>query len=177
MLGSFCDLLMLKFFILSTKKMLFLDDTFHEDYKLIALRTNLEAYHLAYLINKYFEVSFKRADQDLEFTYQNQHTANFVFYEYFDFQWDCQMYLVANKCFTETLIAKSENILFDHHATQTLYLLKNLKHIDYLIKVEDEMNIFDSGKILKILQDIKGIQSVSQLDLSTIKNPEYLIFN
>lgn len=177
MLGASCDLLMLKFFILSTKKMLFLDDTLQEDYKLIALRTNLEAYQLAYLINKYFEVSFKRADLDLEFSYGEQDTAHFIFYEYFDSQWDCQMYLVANKCFTETLIAKSENILFDHHATQTFYLLNDLKHIDYLIKVEDEMNIFDSGKILNILQEIKGVQSVSQLDLSAIKNPEYLIFN
>lgn len=177
MLGSSCVLLMLKFFILSTKKMLFLDDALQEDYKLIALRTNLDAYHLAYLINKYFEVSFRRADQDLEFTYDKQDTVHFIFYEYFDSQWDCQMYLVANKSYTETLIAKSENLLFDHHATQTLYLLNNLKHVDYLIKVEDEMNIFDSDKILKILQDIKGVQSVSQLDLSTIKNPEYLIFN
>lgn len=161
---------------MSTKKILFLGDSYQEDYKLISIKTSLDAHHVAYLVNKYFKVSFKRSNKDLQLKYNNQETASFTYFDFYDSHWDCQMFLVSNKCFTETLITKNDNFLFDHHSTQTFYLLKNLKHTDYLIKVEDEMNIFDSAKILEILHQIRGIQSASLIDQSLIENREYLIF-
>lgn len=156
--------------------MLFLDDSCDEDFKLISIKTSLNAHQVAYLINKHFKISFKRSYKDLQLKYNNRETASFAFFDFYDSHWDCQMFLVSNKCYTETLITKNDNFLFDHHSTQTFYLLKNLKHTDYLIKVEDEMNIFDSSKILEILHQIKGIQNASLIDHSLIENPEYLIF-
>ncbi|SDZ80909.1 hypothetical protein SAMN05421540_101383 [Psychroflexus halocasei] len=153
-----------------------MDDSCNEDFKLISIQTSLEAHQVAYLINKYFKVSFKRSDKDLQLKYNEQERASFICFDFYDSHWDCQMFLVSNKCFIETLITKNDDFLFDHHSTQTFYLLKNLKHTDYLIKVEDEMNIFDSAKILKILHQINGIQSASLIDQSLIVNPEYLIF-
>lgn len=156
--------------------MLFLDHSDQEDFKLISVNTNLEAHQLAFSINKAFNISFKRSDKDLRLTYDDQQIADFIYFDYFDAKWDCQMYLVANKCITKTLISKNQKFLFDHHSTQTFYLLNNLKHIDYLIKIEDEMNIFDGAKILSTLRQINGVQNASEIDKAAIRNPEYLIF-
>ncbi|MGB2088009.1 MAG: IPExxxVDY family protein, partial [Psychroflexus salarius] len=42
-----------------------------DDYKLIGIHTSLEAYKLAYLINKHFSISFERATYDLDMTYKD----------------------------------------------------------------------------------------------------------
>lgn len=148
-----------------------------EDFKLIGIHTNLEAYKLAFMVNKYFSVSFKRSTQDVDKIY-NDTFAHFPLFHNYDKNWDCEMYLVANKFTSKVPHLKSSGSLFNNAevATQTFYLFDQLKHIDYFIKIEDDLNIFDSEHILQTINTIKQIKKAYLIDNHSIKNPEYLIF-
>lgn len=148
-----------------------------DDFKLIGIHTSLEAYKLAYLINKHFSISFKRATYDLDMTYKDSF-AHFPLFNYYDQNWDCDMYLIANKFSDDVPNLKSSGSLFDEAQTetQTFYLFSSMKHIDYFIKVEDELDIFDSQHILKTINSIDRIKKAYLINNKSIKNPEYLIF-
>lgn len=148
-----------------------------EEYILIGIHTSVEAYKLAYLINKHFNISFKRADFDVDVTYKHSF-AHFPLFNYYDQNWDCEIYLIANKFTSELPNLDSSGSLFEASikATQSFYLFESMKHIDYFIKVEDDLNIFDGQYILNTINNIAQIKKAYRLDQQLIKNPEYLIF-
>ena len=59
---------------------LLVDDFDDDSYKLIAIHTRLEDYRLAYLLNKYLGLKFKRKDHDIDFKYLES--------SYSIFEWD-----------------------------------------------------------------------------------------
>ncbi len=59
---------------------LLVDDFDDDSYKLIAIHCRLEDYRLAYLLNKYLGLKFKRKDHDIDFKYLES--------SYSIFEWD-----------------------------------------------------------------------------------------
>ncbi|PZD79057.1 IPExxxVDY family protein [Mesonia sp. K7] len=154
---------------------LLLDTSLDETYSLIGIHTSLEAFQLAFLINKHLKTSFCREKTDLDYLDKEQ-TAYYKLYHYWNFQQECSYYLVENKCKINSETAL-DNALFMQQTSYSIYLLPEFKKIDFFLKIENEVSSFFEKKIVNSLQQIPNIITSYVIEPSKIKTKENLIFN
>ncbi|MBP2831186.1 IPExxxVDY family protein [Aquimarina sp. U1-2] len=179
-------------------------ETFEDDsYELIAIHSSLPSYRLAFLLNKTLGISLFRKKKDIHFKYKDG-IANFPIYQYEDHLQYNTYALVANKfrSMVETDIPslnRSKNSS-NHTSSQsvstitpsnkavsvglfaaqkdaytTKYLIPELKHVDYFLKITVESSTFLSKpKVSKIL-DISQVITAYTIDYSTLKSKNNLI--
>ncbi len=158
------------------KKKLNLSDFDIFDYKLLGIHSQLEPFKIAYRINSAFEISFKRMENNLDLT-QGDRLIGFPIFDYYNQAWDITSYLVSNKVLIEDTLTTRSNALGLESLMSEAYLLNDFKRVDYLLKIEDELNIYDTELIIKKLKQISQVSMVYTIDLGSIKHPEHLILN
>lgn len=163
-------------YIIMRKSKLTLTDFDIYDFKLIGIHSTLEPHKLVYLINSKLGINFKRMDKDLDLT-SKTNTLSFPVFEYFNTQWEEKAYIISN-VIKQKLTQKSSMSLFQEDSqVVSKYVLEDFKRINYIMKINDELNVFNPAIILKKLLSIQYISMAYSIDLDSIKHPEHLILD
>ena len=153
-------------------------DEFDEiDYHLIAIHTTLEDYRLAYFINQHLPVNLSKSNEEILISIKEGETqfSRFYFDDEDNFvSWN----LIQNK---NEVIGQNEIINQDLFSNSSqvvatkVFLLPELKKVDYFLKIESDDDLDLSG-ILKKLKSIKSLSTVYVVETETIKSKNNLIF-
>ena len=157
---------------------LVLEDTIRYDFDIIALHCSLEAYQIAFLLNKHLNLRLHRAQEDLSVSFKKI-CAYFPMYHYEDKQ-QCLFYdLISNRNRSKSLDTLNDNGgLFGTAVTAELNmrLLPELKKVDFLLKVSEDGCAFAKANTLAILNKIPQIVTAYAVDIDQLKTKENLIF-
>ncbi len=146
-----------------------------DDYALIAIHCRMEAFRLAFLLNKHLGLQLVREKKDIDFKHPEL-IALYPLYRFFEPQNCFEYYLVSNQYkgnFTQT---NSPEKLFQEDVFVTLYLLKEFKNVDFFLKIHD-MEPKHLKNILLKLNKIAQIITAYTVETEAIKSKENLIFN
>jgi hypothetical protein len=153
-------------------------DEFDEiDYHLIAIHTTLEDYRLAYFINQHLPVNLSKSNEEILISIKQGETqfSRFYFDDEDNFiSWN----LIQNK---NEVIGQNEIInqdLFSNSSQEVatkVFLLPELKKVDYFLKIESDDDLELAG-IVKKLKSIKSLSTVYVVETETIKSKNNLIF-
>ena len=126
-----------------------LDEIEEEDYSLIALHSSCEAYYLAFLLNSNCQCQFAQKKKKKEGA-----EADHIFesYEWIDPIKGIEIRLFSNRYLKFQKDVQKGSSLFDLPETKELYLMQDLKEVDYIIKI-------DSG-----IDDLVMIDSIESID-------------
>ena len=153
-------------------------DEFDEiDYHLVAIHTTLEDYRLAYFINQHLPVNLSKSNEEILISIKEGETqfSRFYFDDEDNFvSWN----LIQNK---NEVIGQNEIInqdLFSNSSQEVatkVFLLPELKKVDYFLKIESDDDL-DLAGIVKKLKSIKSLSTVYVVETETIKSKNNLIF-
>jgi hypothetical protein len=153
-------------------------DEFDEiDYHLIAIHTTLEDYRLAYFINQHLPINLSKSNEEILISIKQGETqfSRFYFDDEDNFiSWN----LIQNK---NEVIGQNEIInqdLFSNSSQEVatkVFLLPELKKVDYFLKIESDDDLEIAG-IVKKLKSIKSLSTVYVVETETIKSKNNLIF-
>lgn len=126
-----------------------LDEIEEDDFSLIALHSSCEAYYLAFLLNSNCQCQFAQKKKKKEGA-----EADHIFesYEWIDPIKGIEIRLFSNRYLKFQKDVQKGSSLFDLPETKELYLMQDLKEIDYIIKI-------DSG-----IDDLVMIDSIESID-------------
>jgi hypothetical protein len=127
------------------------------DFVLIAVTTSLKDYRICYLINKYLNYNFVKAD-DLEVE-MGQNPAPVLFSKY-TYHWETtetDFYFIANK--------GSDG-----------YLIPEMRKTDYFLMIKNYIDEADVENITSALNKIPEIVAAVKIEPKKIKSRENLLF-
>lgn len=147
-----------------------LEDSIGYDFTLIALHSSLEPYYVAYLLNKHLNIHLGRTSQNLIMGKSERSTEHPCFeykddYQYIDY------YVLVNKVKIETSVSSG---LFE--TEETMHFMPEMPQVDYFLKVVEDGYAFAKADTLKILNQIPQIVTAYDVNVSTLKNKQNLIF-
>lgn len=146
------------------------------DFKLIGIHSQQEPHKLAYIINSILKANFKRMEIDLDLRV-NGKLIGFPVFDYYNEEWDAKSYLICNRVKTDQEFVIAENLFGADEFSTTEFLLKDYKRVDYLLKIEDELDIFDPKLVINKLDKAPQISMVYNIESSALKYPEHLILD
>ena len=155
-----------------------LDDFDEIDYDLIAIHSILEDYRLAYFINQKLPILLKKSKEEIEI-HTKEGEAFFSKFTFSDFLNDVQWSLISNK--NEIIVKKKstgQNLFLNINVeiANKIYLLSELKKVDYFLKIENNKADTDINQVLKSIHSIDQIAAVYIVDPKKIKSKNNLIF-
>ena len=148
------------------------------DYHLIAIHTSLEDYRLAYFINQKLPINLGKSKNEIQINIKEGETKFSRFY-YHDVENEISWDLIRNT--SEIVQQKNDNSqgLFSNiniEVSTKVYLLPELKKVDYFLKIENTDKTMDMSKIQSILNTIENITTVYSVETNKIKSKNNLIF-
>ncbi len=110
-----------------------LDEIDEDNFSLIAVHSNCEAYRLAFLLNsecqcRFTQTKFKKKGLPTD--------SYFVTYEWIDLIKGIEIRLFSNRCLKFRDELQKGSGLFDIPETKELYLVQDLKDVDYIMKID-----------------------------------------
>jgi len=155
-----------------------LDEFDEVDYELFAIHTSLEDFRLAFFINQQLPILLSRSKEEIGIK-TREGEAMFTKFSFNDNSKDICWSLIQNK--NEITIHKTSrgNNLFldkDVEISTKVYLLPELKKVDYFFKIENNCSTFGKEDILQKLNKIDRIATVYEVVPDTIKSKNNLIF-
>lgn len=156
---------------------LILDDIFEDvSCTLIAIHCAIEDYRLAYLLNKYLDITLTRKPDDLDFDKGN---TKYAVFEYEDKKKLVMWNLVSNICKIETDSQLVQQSLFSthHKVIKTYNLIPEYRKVNYFLKIDNEFNNNKEKQIINNLLKIPQIAMAYNVDMSLLKSKEHLIFD
>ena len=151
-----------------------LEDSFIEEFSLLAIHTDLEDFRLAYFLNKTLGLNLSRKEFDLNFI---DSKGNFSVFEYIDqdnfLKWNL-ISNIYNHNFTTNI---NSNDLFElsNELVKKFNLLSEYKNVNFLLKLENNENQVDLEDIIKEIKNIPQIITLYNIN-KDLKNKENLIF-
>ena len=148
------------------------------DYHLIAIHTSLEDYRLAFFINQKLPINLGRSKNEIQINIKEGET-NFSRFDYYDKENIISWNLIQNK--NEVIQQKtgSGQNLFSNikmEVSTKVYLLPELKKVDYFLKIENLDEMMDLTEIQSLLNSIESISTVYAVETNKIKSKNNLIF-
>jgi len=132
-----------------------LSQTATEGYLMIGISSSLADYHLSHLINKKFQIDFKRRP-DIPFYSKTGLIGHFPFYTFHDEDLRMHYYLIGNKHHGKTAIA-------DH------------MHFEYFILIEFSAYALPIDDILKELRTLRGLNAALKIPINQLKSFEEIL--
>ena len=151
-----------------------LEDSFSEEFSLLAIHTDLEDFRLAYFLNKTLGLNLSRKEFDLNFI---DSKGNFSVFEYIDqdnfLKWNL-ISNIYNHNFTTNI---NSNDLFElsNELVKKFNLLSDYNNVNFLLKLENNENQVDLEDIIKEIKNIPQIITLYNIN-KDLKNKENLIF-
>ena len=148
------------------------------DYHLIAIHTSLEDYRLAYFMNQKLPINLGRSKEEIQITIKEGET-NFSRFYYYDKKNIISWNLIQNK--NEVIQQKNGNSqnLFSNinmEVSTKVYLLPELKKVDYFLKIENLEETMELTQIQSVLNTIENISTAYAVETNKIKSKNNLIF-
>lgn len=148
------------------------------DYYLIAIHTSLEDYRLAYFINQNLPINLSKNETEIQINIKEGET-NFSRFYYYDIENAISWNLIQNK--SEVIQQREGNNqnLFSNIVMEVatkVFLLPELKKVDYFLKIENTDDIINISKIQTILNKIDSISAIYTVKTNQIKSKNNLIF-
>lgn len=154
-------------------------DEFDEiDYNLIAIHSTMEDFRMAYFLNQKLALSLGKSKDVVEIK-TKEGDAFFYKFVFDDLENDILWNLIPNK--NEIVIKKEEinhNLFLNtiEEIAIKVYLLPELKKVDYFLKIENNDGTFETEQIIKKIKSINRVASVYDVIPETIKSKNNLIF-
>lgn len=145
----------------------FLDEIDEDDFSLIAVHSSCEAYRLAFLLNSKCQCRFTQTKKKKEGL-----LADYTFesYEWINPIKGIEIRLFSNRYLKFRGEVQKGGSLFDLPETKELYLVQDLKDVDYIIKIdsgiEDQVMIERMESIDQVSYRYLIDQSQLKIDLS-----------
>ena len=157
---------------------LYLDEFDEVDYDLIAIHCSLEDFRLAYFINQKLPILLSKNKDEVEVTVK-EGEAFFSKYTYEDATTECKWCLIQNKNDIHLPQKNTKQNLFLNSSieiSRKVFLISELKKVDYLLKIENNSSAFNVEEIVDQLKQIERISAVYSLIPENIKSKNNLIF-
>jgi hypothetical protein len=156
---------------------LHLDEFDEVDYDLIAIHSTLEDYRLAYFLNQNLPILLSKSKDEIGVTIKEGESM-FAKFIYDDIKNDIQWTLIPNK--NEIIVRKKstgQNLFLnnDVEIATKVYLLSELKKVDYFLKIENNKEL-QIEEIIKNIKSIDRISAVYTVIPEKIKSKNNLIF-
>ena len=151
-----------------------LEDSFSEEFSLLAIHTDLEDFRLAYFLNKTLGLNLSRKEFDLNFI---DSKGNFSVFEYIDQDSFLKWNLISNIYNHNFTTNINSNDLFElsNELVKKFNLLSEYKNVNFLLKLENNENQGDLEDIIKEIKNIPQIITLYNIN-KDLKNKENLIF-
>ena len=151
-----------------------LEDSFSEEFSLLAIHTDLEDFRLAYFLNKKLGLNLSRKEFDLNFI---DSKGNFSVFEYIDQDSFLKWNLISNIYNHNFTTHINSNDLFElsNELVKKFNLLSEYKNVNFLLKLENNENQVDLEDIIKKIKNIPQIITLYNIN-KDLKNKENLIF-
>ncbi len=151
-----------------------LEDSFSEEFSLLAIHTDLEDFRLAYFLNKTLGLNLSRKEFDLNFI---DSKGNFSVFEYIDQDSFLKWNLISNIYNHNFTTNINSNDLFElsNELVKKFNLLSEYKNVNFLLKLENNENQVDLEDIIKEIKNIPQIITLYNIN-KDLKNKENLIF-
>lgn len=159
---------------MATHKLL-LDDDFGYDFLLIAVHTFLEAYQIAFILNKNLGLQLALRPENLRLI-KKGYRINFLLFEY-ENKHDYVRYHFFNNKASTLLKSPAQGLFYDESEILVRNLFINdLPKVDFFLKVYDDGNAFSKAKIIKKINSIPQIVTAYNVDINPLKTKQNLIF-
>ena len=156
---------------------LVLDDVFEQPYKLLAIHSSVEEYKLAYLLNKHLDLKLARTPKDIDL-HLGEESIFFSHFVHEDLQNYCTYHLVSNVTRQAGRAERKEESLFgDDLDFKKSFLLPEFKQVDFLIKIEDELDAVSTKILTSRILEIPQVSTAYNIDFHRIKTKRNLIFD
>lgn len=154
----------------------YLDDFVLDNFKLIGVYSTYENYRLAFFLNEILGWRLKRRKVDLDYQINNELVQFPVFCTHLTD--DASIYLIDNRV-KKAKANKVSSGLFDEslQETKTFSLLKKYKHIDFLIKIEEDQQHIDVQNVLNQINKSNFDANATFIPNNQIKYKERLVVN
>lgn len=151
-----------------------MEDSFSEEFSLLAIHTDLEDFRLAYFLNKTLGLNLSRKEFDLNFI---DSKGNFSVFEYIDEDSYLKWNLISNIYNHNFTTNINSNDLFElsNELVKKFNLLSEYKNVNFLLKLENNENQVDLEDIIKEIKNIPQIITLYNIN-KDLKNKENLIF-
>lgn len=147
-----------------------------EPFTLIGIHCTLEDYRIAYLLNKHLDIGLVRKKLDLDF---KSDKTNYPIFEWNDNKLSTSWNLVSNMCKKDINEHSNMNTLF--YMPETITNIYNLiaehKKVNYLLKIESELNPTKVKYVLSLILQIPQVVTAYTIDINKLKSKNNLIFN
>ena len=140
-----------------------LDEIAEEDFSLLAVYSSCEAYLMAFLLNSKCHCRFIQSKKRNAGV---QADNPFESYEWIDPIKGVEIRLFSNRLSMFQNDAQKGGNLFDLPETKELYLVQDLKDVDYIIKIDSGI---DNQEMLKRVESIDQISYRHLIDQSQLK--------
>ena len=155
---------------------LMLDGFAEDDYKLIAIHSSIEAYKLAFFLNKVLSIKLEREIYDVDFSHK-EGIAYYQLFSYLNEHLCCNYYLVSNKHKLNPEEVTINNGLFPEDGKVNTNLIQEYKSVDFFLKIEDDTESVSLKKLLININKIHQVVTAYSIDVNTLKSNKNLIFN
>ena len=140
-----------------------LDEIDENNFSLIAVHSSCEAYRLAFLLNsecqcRFTHTKFKKEGLEADFYFIN--------YEWIDLIKGIEIRLFSNRCLKFRDKLQKGNGLFDIPETKELYLVQDLKDVDYIIKIDSGI---EGQTMIEKMESIDQVSYRYLIDQSKMK--------
>ena len=147
---------------MNKKKRYILENIDEGEFKLISVHSNCEDFKLAYLINLTCNSRFIKLKKKV---YDNGSRVDFQIFEWIDKAKGISCHLFTNRYLSFKDHLEKVGDLFNIPETKELYLVKDLKDADYIIKINSGI---DTDSFVKELETIKEVSYCYQPHQSKI---------
>jgi len=142
------------------------------DYFLIAIKSVLEDYRLAYYLNKKFNLQFKKEDFSLNF---NHRAGNFSVFGFKSPITNSYWSLILNQQTVEQKVSEQTVSLFEE-ITNTYILIPEEKKVDYFLKIEHQYSPEEKEDFIKSINTIHRVITSYEVNPNDLKSKDLLIF-
>ncbi|GAB1858398.1 hypothetical protein MHTCC0001_32350 [Flavobacteriaceae bacterium MHTCC 0001] len=155
---------------------LILEDVFEDvSSTLIAIHCTIEDYRLAYLINKFLNISLIRKKDDIDFNGSTKYSI----FEYEDPKKLVTWNLVSNICKIETYSKLNTQSLFstNQKVIRTYNLVPEYGKVNYFLKINYAFSDDKEKQIVNAIHKIPQVAMVYHVEMSLLKSKDNLIFD
>lgn len=154
------------------------------EYSVIAIKTVLDDYQLAFKLNKHLNTYFVRHKIDIDV--QGKSENQLSYYSHFSYQNEEEMeewHLISNKYNTENQLEeeveeKSQDLFSQNNqATQiTNYFIPEKKEVNYLLRLDYIENKKRFDDLISMIRSIPTITTAYSIEYNALRSKRNLIF-
>ena len=143
------------------------------NYNLIAVRSQIEDYQFAYLLNKSPLFFLHRLEKDISFIIKNR-PIYFSVFKYSNDVFQRSSFLIKNKSIYNSQPNK-DGLFSDKSISNSAFLIPELKEFDYFIKLVGIWKNQEFAELKEVLNKINTIETETSINIKKIKSINNLI--